>query len=581
MVAVSRTRTALARSTVTRWAVLLAVLLSSPSLFFGLALDDRLQRQSALGESALYDLGPFDLFAFVPGPADHTLRLIERGFGPWWSDLDARIVLLRPVSSGLMWLDYQLLREPILIHAHSILWYAATVALAGALFRRWIAVPWIAGLAALMFAIDPTHGLLVGWIAQRNALVAGTFGLMTLWLHDRAVRERRVWLDVAASLSLGLALFSAEAALGAVAYLVAHAWFLDGRRLRGLLPFVPSFSLWACVYKLGDYGARGSGLYVDPIHEPAQFAENALAHAPLLVAAELGLPGPDFYLLMGPTQKAGLVAVATLLVAAFALASRPLLLRDPTTRFFLAGALLSVIPSCATFPSGRLLFFASFGLVGALAQLFGAWRDRDPTRSPWTRPVVYFTAPFHLILAPLLFVVGTAQMLALDRILLRTAAGVPNAPELAAQRLVVINAPDATFLGYLARIRADRGEHAPHSVLAMAAGVRPLELTRQSERSLTLRSSVALVQPGTDLLIRGLQPFQVGARVSFADVTIEVTEIDSEGWPTEARFDFKVPLEDPSLRFMQWQDQTLRPITLPSVGERVDFPAQQVEIFAP
>lgn len=579
MVNKNRLRSALARTNVVRGALVVAVLLASPSLFFGLALDDRLQRQSALGESALYDLGPFNLFAFVPGPSAHTLSLIESGFGPWWSDLDARIVLLRPVSSALMWFDYQVLRDPILIHAHSILWYAATAVLAGVLFRRWIGVPWISGLAALMFAMDPTHGLLVGWIAQRNALVAGTFGLAALWLHDRAMRERRLSLDAAASVCLGLALFSAEAALGAVAYLVAHAWFLDARRLRGLWSLLPPVLIWACVYKLGDYGAQGSGLYVDPIHEPAQFAENALRHGPLLVAGELGLPGPDLYLIMSPAQQAGLIVAAVLLVLAFVLALRPLLSRDPVTRFFVAGALLSVIPSCATFPSGRLLFFASFGLVGALAQLFGAYRDRDPALGGWARPVVYFTAAFHLFLAPVLFIASSAQMLALDRILLRTAAGVPNVPELDAQRVVVVNAPDATFLGYVAPIRAARGEHAPRSVLAMAAGVRPLELTRSGERSLTLRSSAALVQPGTDLLMRGKRPFEVGDGVAFADVTIEFTEVNANGWPTEARFDFTAPLDDPSLRFMQWQDQTLRPLALPAVGESVAFPAQDIAVF--
>jgi hypothetical protein len=46
-----------------RWVVLLALLLALPSLFFGFAIDDRLQRQLALGRSTLYDLGPLELFS--------------------------------------------------------------------------------------------------------------------------------------------------------------------------------------------------------------------------------------------------------------------------------------------------------------------------------------------------------------------------------------------------------------------------------------------------------------------------------------------------------------------------------------
>lgn len=573
-------RAALAHPRLQRWVVLLALLLALPSLFFGFAIDDRLQRQLALGRSELYELGPLELFSFLPGPADHTLKLMESGFGAWWSDVHARIVMLRPISSGLMWLDHRLLGHPILIHAHSLLWLAATVALAGALYRRLIAVPWIAGLASLMFAIDPTHGLLAGWIAQRNALIAGTFGLAALLLHDRARSEGRAWLEVGASACLGLGLFSAEAALGVVPYLLAYAWCLDRRRLRSLLPFAPPLLVWAAAYKLGDYGAQGSGLYADPIHQPALFLENVLTHGPMLVAAALGLPGPDFYILMQRPEKIALVTLSCLLVAGFIIALSPLLRRDETTRFFTTGALLSVIPACATFPNTRLVFFASFGLVGALAQLLAAWRDRDEAvRRAWARPLVYFVAAFHLYLAPLLFIASSSQMMMLDRVLERTAEGVPNEPELETQRLIVINPPDATFLGYLATIRTDRGEHAPDKVLAMSSGLRPLTLSRTSEASLTLQSSIALVQPGTDLLLRSLAPFEVGHRVVFADVAIEITRVNAEGWPTEARFDFARPLEDASFRFMQWQNQTLTPFTLPRVGERIDFPAQRIALF--
>lgn len=573
-------RAKLAHPRLQRWLILLAVLLAFPSLFFGFAIDDRLQRQLALGRSKLYELGPFDLFTFVPGPADHTRRLMEHGFGAWWSNAEARVVLLRPISSALMWLDYRLLGHPVAIHAHSLLWLAATVALACALYRRLIAVPWIAGFASLMFAIDPTHGLLAGWIAQRNALIAGTFGLAALLLHDRARRDGRSGLQIAASLCLGLGLFSAEAALGIVPYLLAHAWFLDGRRLRSLLPFVPPLLVWATVYKLGDYGAQGSGLYTDPIHHPALFLEQVVTHGPMLIAAALGLPGPDFYLLMQRPEKIAVVALSYLLVVGFVLTLRPILLREKTTRFFITGALLSVIPACATFPNTRLVFFASFGLVGALAQLFAAWRERDVSvRRAWARPVVYLTAAFHLYLAPLIFIASTTQMMMLDRVIGRTAAGVPNEPELATQRLIVVNAPDATFLGYLATIRRDRGEHAPDKVLAMSSGVRPLTLTRTSATSLTLQSSVALVQPGTDLLLRTATPFEVGYRVVFTDVAIEVTRVNAEGWPTEARFDFARPLEDASFHFMQWQQQTLTPFALPTIGERIDFPAQKIELF--
>lgn len=570
----SRARDLLARPTIVRWAALAAALLSSPALFHGFEVDDRLQRQGALGESKLYEHGVFDLFTFLDGDPQHTLRLLDHGLGAWWSDPHARIAFLRPISSLLMWLDYRFVRSAFLIHLHSIAWYAAAVALAAVLYRRTLATAWIAGFAAMLFAVDHSHGLLPSWIAQRNMLVAGVFGLAALWLHDRA--RRRNATPVLAPIALGLSLFSAEASLGVLPYLLAYAWFLDERRWRTLAPYALPLLLWVVAYRLGHHGVRGSGMYVDPLQQPLAFLANVGAHGPILVATELGMPATDLHPFVPAAAKAAIVGLSLLMIAAFAMAIRPLFQRDRVTRFFVVGAVLSVLPSCAVIPSARLTFFASFGMIGAIAQLFAAWRDGERLAA---MPIVYWSGLGHLFLSPLAFLVAMHQMTLLERIVDRNAAGLPDVAELDHQRVVVVNAPDATFLGYVSIIRAERGEHAPERLLAMAAGVRPLDLRRDDDETLTLSSPVALVQPGTDLLARAATPFAVGYRVALSDVTIEITAVNADGWPTEARFRFARKLEDPSLRFMQWQDQTLKPLTLPRVGERRSFPAQQVAIF--
>lgn len=570
----SRARDLLARPTIVRRAALVAALLSSPALFHGFEVDDRLQRQAVLGQSRLYEHGVFDLFTFLDGDPQRTLRLIDHGLGAWFSDLNARIAFFRPISSLLMWLDYRFVRSAFLVHLHSIAWYAAAVALAAVLYRRMMSVAWVAGLAAIMFALDHSHGLLSSWIAQRNALVAGVFGLSALLLHDRA--RQRGATPVLAPIALGLALFSAEAGLGAVPYLFAYAWFLDDRRWRTLAPYVVPILAWAAMYRLGQHGVRGSGLYVDPLQQPLAFLGNVGAHGPVLVATELGMPATELYPFVPFGAKATIVALSLLMIGAFVVALNPVFRRDPVTRFFVVGALLSVIPSCAAFPSARLTFFASFGAIGAIAQLVAAWRDGERLRA---MPIVYWSGLGHLFLSPFAFLLAMHQMTILERIVDRNAAGLPDVAELEHQRVVVVNAPDATFLAYLSILRAERGEHAPEKLLAMAAGVRPLDLRRDDDKTLTLSSPIALVQPGTDLLARAATPFAVGYRVALSDVTIEITAVNDDGWPTEARFRFARPLEDPSLRFMQWQDQTLKPLPLPHVGDRRSFPAQQVQLF--
>lgn len=568
----SKARDLLARPTFTRWAVVVAALLSSPALLHGFEVDDRLQRQAALGRAKLFGHGAFDLFTFLDGDPKHTLSLLEHGLGAWWSDLHARIAFFRPLSSLLLYFDYRVLGHPVLVHAHSIAWYAAMVALTGLLFRALIDEPWVAGLATLLFSIDHSHGLLASWIAQRNAVLAGVFGIGALLLHHRGRRGL-------AAVSLGLGLASGEAVLGVLPYLLAYAWFLDGRRWRTLVPYAAPLVLWAALYVHGGYGARGSGLYVDPLRQPVAFLGNVLTHGPILFATELGMPAADLYPFVPLPAKVAIVLLSAAMIAAFAWAIAPFFRRDPVTRFFVVGAALSVLPTCAVFPSGRLTLLTSVGVLGALAQLLAAFFDRTWRPRGAAVPVVYWSGLGHLFLSPWAFVLSMHQMTLVERIITRNADGVPNVPELATQRLVVPNAPDATFLAYLGIIRAERGDFAPDRVLAMAAGTKPLELLRDDERTLTLSSPVGFVQPGTDLLARADVPFAVGYRVVFSDVTIEITRVDGRGSPTAARFTFVRPLEDRSLRFMQWKDQTLQPMTLPAIGQRLSFAAQLPQLL--
>jgi len=69
-------------------------------------------------------------------------------------------------------------------HLHSVLWGLALVGAAALVFRR---IPGRVGfaLALLLFALDESHAIPVGWLANRNAVVAGTFGLLALAAHLR------------------------------------------------------------------------------------------------------------------------------------------------------------------------------------------------------------------------------------------------------------------------------------------------------------------------------------------------------------------------------------------------------------
>ncbi len=69
----------------------LAMLLCAPSLWLGLQWDDHLHRAAlTLPDSDVYS-SPHDLFSFLKGDEQTTLRRIALGHLPWWSPKGLRL----------------------------------------------------------------------------------------------------------------------------------------------------------------------------------------------------------------------------------------------------------------------------------------------------------------------------------------------------------------------------------------------------------------------------------------------------------------------------------------------------------
>ena len=110
---------------------------------------------------------------------------MDLGIFPWWTDPLIKAEFLQPLTVATHRLDYRLWPDSaVLMHAHSLLWCAALVAATAVLYRRLMGPTPAAGVAALLFAVDDAHGGPAGWIANRNALVAATFGVLALLAHD-------------------------------------------------------------------------------------------------------------------------------------------------------------------------------------------------------------------------------------------------------------------------------------------------------------------------------------------------------------------------------------------------------------
>jgi hypothetical protein len=206
-------------------AVLLALLLVSPCLGVGPMGDDymHMARVDPRLHAPGFAYAPLDLFTFVSGDAAQRAVLREEGVFGWWMAPDFQMSFWRPLSSLTHALDHALWpRSFVLAHAQSMLWFAALLVVLAALYRRFH-VPWVANLALLLYALDDARGWVLGWVANRNVLVAATLAFAALAVHDRARRDGwrpGRWLAPA---FFAAGLLGGEAALGVTGYLFAHA----------------------------------------------------------------------------------------------------------------------------------------------------------------------------------------------------------------------------------------------------------------------------------------------------------------------------------------------------------------------
>jgi hypothetical protein len=236
------------------------------------------------------------------------------------------------------------------MHVQSLLWFAGAIAAAALFYRRLLVPAWVAGLAALLFAVDDAHGMPAVWLANRNANIGVLFGLIALIAHDRWRRDGWRPGALIAPLALLLGLLAGEIALAAGGYLLAYALFLDTDNWRGrLASLVPGGlvgSLWWVTYRVMGYGASGSGVYIDPGASPGEFVHAVIDRAPMLFAGLWGIPsGLGHFLSQSAAHVLWLVAVGLIVAVTFLLL--PILRRDRAARFFALGMVLSLVPACA------------------------------------------------------------------------------------------------------------------------------------------------------------------------------------------------------------------------------------------
>ena len=552
-------------------AALVAVVLSGTALGNGFIADDHFLRGTSLGlhPPELSVATPWDLFRFYPADPRIIEAWRELGIAPWWMPLGFAVGFFRPVTSALHRIDFLLWPDSALwMHAHSLLWLAGTVFIVALLYRRFEARAWVAGLAALVFAMDDVHSIPAGWISNRSTVVATFFVALALFAHDRWRRDGWRAGAVLAPLALAFGLVSGEIALGMLGYFVAHAWVFERTlrdRVRALAPAVALVAVWRVAYVAMGYRTELSGLYIDPLRSPGPFALGLVERFPTLLFAQLGGWASDFYPLApsGARRVLFLVSVAgsVLILVGFA----RLLSADRVARFWALGLGLALVPACATFPNDRLLFVASIGAAPLVARALGSVGMEVPQ---WFGA---FLVLVHLVVSPLAMPWRVASMKAFGRVGERMVHALPR--DLAGRTLVVVNMPDGLLCAQLITQTASQGVDPPHILRCVGVTTAALEVNRESERTLLLRPARSYFTAPMDGLLRAPElPWHVGDRVGTSVVSFEVTRLDGEGKPSELRAEFALPMGSDAIRMLTWDGHGLIAFVPPPVGESVRFP---------
>lgn len=575
----------LTRLFASRWIMLVAVvtglLLTCRSISNGLDADDYYHRSVLSGSSRFHEQlrGPQAMFRFFTGDAKLTQFWMDVGLLPWWTEPNIKAEFCQIIPTQTHILDYLLWpRRPMLMHVHSLVWFALLIVLVATFYRRMLGPTWLAGVATILFAIDDAHSTPVGWICNRNDLIAATFGVGCLIAHDIWRRDQRVSAFWTGLLLLASSLFSKEAGIATCAYLFAYGLCLDEsslwRRFCTLIPYGVVLIAWRTVRDSLGFGVANLGYYIDPITDSERFATALIERFPIFLFGQWAMLS-DLALIVPKLLGSPFWWISVGYVSLLGVLLYPLLRNDRTARYFATGMLLAVIPSCATIPMDRLLTFVGLGAFGLLVQFWHMVFARIGTPSRpllWRAiaiPIALLLILFHVVLAPLVLTARVIAPVGPRRLIDPCYVRMPFDEIIQEQDLIVVNSPVPMLVGYTVLNNEYDGKPIPKSIRTLAPGVMPLTVKRTDARTLEIEPETGYLTFLDQLFRSERRPLKVGEQVKLARMTATVLKVTEDGRPKNTSFHFETPLEDSSHRWICFQGGEFVPWKLPAIGETV------------
>jgi len=558
------------------WVLAITAMLTLPALFSGWLGDDYIHYallHPDINIPATQDWSLFGLFSWVDSAPDRTQFLIDMGVIPWWTYEGFRYQFWRPLAELSHWLDHALWRDlAFMMHMQSLAWYLGLGALLYRLYCQ-MKMPPIAAIAGLaLFLWDSTHGLTLGWIANRNAIMASLFGVLCLlsFLNWRASGSYRAFIFSLAWLLCSL--LSGEIGISTSAYLGAYALMLDKagpkRALIALWPYALMCVGWWVLYKMGGFGAYHSdATYIDPSASPLVFLAKLGERIPVLLFAQFGLVPADVFG-FNPDGMMAFSMVSLLFLAVLFLILLPLLRRSALARFWALGCLFSVVPISSAIPADRNLLMVGIGASALLGLLFESVAARL-VDSRFVRIGAYALFVAHLVISPLLMPLLSyspqiwSKLMALD----------------INQRMPVERESDRVLLFGLSMpislatipMRFAHKQTIPERLWMMSSDAMDFTIRRISENKVEIQSEKGMINE-FEQSVRNLsrEPLKVGQVVVTDGLRLEVKKLDGGGHPLLVELEFdQGHMSD--VVAVYWQGKAFHRTELPEVGAALEL----------
>ena len=565
-----------------RYFILLAALVGC-TLFANIMADDyylasRLQANSILPE--IDDASIWNTFSVSDGKIETNQYLVQRGLMTWWTSPEFRFQMLRPLAEISHWIDFKLWPHSFeLMHIHHLLWVALFFFVAYKFLTKFTDRPELGKLAFVIFSLSANHSQTIAWLASRNTLIAGTFGILALLLHVRSREQNRFTFRFMALMSFAAALLASEFGLSASVWLFSWTLFLDKGSLfikfMRLVPYGLIMLGWLAMYFHCQHGVFASEFYVNPAHYPVKYLGSLLEKTPTAIINSIyhvpagGLFGSGLLWSPGWFVSVGIVTLLFWLMHKH--------LSNPMYKFYIVGSLLSMIPIAAGSSGARTLAFVSLGIVPIVASILRCWAYNNAEGKAERFLIPFFAWPVLIFTTISIGVLPTISVIYRNHNLDNYYGPAMNLPIDSSDNettVLLINPNSVFYAMFYPLVWNTQGKDQPGSFYPLAtSNHREMTFMRDSEVSFVLTPEKGfLVEPAAYFMRSKEEGFSEGQTIVYSTLTITIISVLEDGRPGSIEVKLNDSLDSDNVKLFFCEKRQFLQLKIPAIGHEIRVP---------